>query len=73
MSNYKIVSGRVFQGTETYKAEEWLNANAARGWHFVSALPIVEPGHAFYVFQSSVASDRQAEGVPFAVPAHDDE
>lgn len=73
MSNYKIVSGRVFQGTEAEKAEEWLNANAARGWHLVSALPIVEPGHAFYVFQSSAARDGRSDGVPIAVPAHADE
>lgn len=73
MSNYKIVSGRVFQGTEAVKAEEWLNANAVRGWNFVSALPIVEPGHTFYVFQHSGASDRIGDGAPSAVPAHDDE
>jgi len=43
MSDYNILSGRIFQGREVETANRWLNENAARGWDFVSVLPIIEP------------------------------
>lgn len=67
MSNYKIVSGRVFRGVEAEMAERWLNDAAASGWNFISVLPIVEDGHAMYVFQHSGSTQLIETEMP-AVP-----
>lgn len=72
MSKYSVISGRMFQQTEVEKAQEWLNANAAIGLKFVSTLPIVEPGHAMYVFKAS-SDGRSGDETPLAIPAHDAE
>lgn len=73
MSNYKILGGRIFRGVEVAAAEKWLNAAAASGWNFVAALPIVEDGHAMYVFQRSGSTqlvETELPGVP--APTHDE-
>ncbi len=67
MSNYKIVGGRIFRGVEVAMAEKWLNDAAASGWDFVAALPIVEDGHAMYVFQHSGSTQLIVTEMP-AVP-----
>lgn len=67
MSNYKIVSGRVFRGLEVAIVEKWLQDNAAIGWAFVSTMPVVEDGHAMYVFQNSGPISETAPH-PFALP-----
>lgn len=67
MSNYKIVGGRIFRGVEIAVAEKWLNDAAASGWSFVSALPIVEDGHAMYVFNYSGSTQLVETEMP-AVP-----
>lgn len=67
MSNYRIVGGRIFQGREIENANKWLNELGALGWDFVSVLPIVEDGHAMYVFRNSGGNERIDEGLP-AVP-----
>ncbi|MEQ1644740.1 MAG: hypothetical protein ABL959_14930 [Pyrinomonadaceae bacterium] len=67
MSNYKIVSGRVFRGVEVAIAERWLNEATASGWRFVATMPIVEDGHAMYVFERSGGTqliETELSGIP---------
>lgn len=52
MSDHRIVLGRTFQSREAAEVQAWLNAWAAKGWEFVSVIPVVEPNHGLYVFRN---------------------